>query len=202
MAKEEEDRSIVLSDVLLRYADLDEPYTSTQGGKPKFGVTVINDDSSSKYDQNKAKIEDACGKAEIAGGIKLGLVQKVKDPKRRFFEEGSDYVDDDDNIIEGFDGAGAMVIKAKTKDQPTLWDREKEDVDQDQINKVFTPGVRVDVKIWPYTITDDDRGGRGGFWTLDVVRYRKKDRVFASGKPAANKDEFDDVDDVEDDDML
>jgi hypothetical protein len=195
---EKNPREVMLKDVRISFCDaLKEPTASIANGPKKYRANFIIEPKSEFYKENLAKMRAAVEAAEMEEFGKTGVIEKIHDPKRKVFREGSEFQNADGDVYTGYDVEGAYGLATLNAKRPLLLYRNKERVEVEDIQDTFIPGHRVDAKVYVYCTSKTEQGGRGLFAMVNSVRYRKKDEAF--GGSHASADDYDDLEDDDDD---
>lgn len=183
-------RTITLENVRLSFPTLVTAKATIDNGPKKFSANFIIDPTTSQGKSNIAKIEKAIAAAEMDEFGKMGIVEKLRDPKRKVYRPGEDFVNTDGEIYNGYEGM--MGLSTKAGKRPLLLDRKKQPVDVDDIEDVFQGGYRVDAIVNLYCTSKEKQGGRGLFASVNAIRFREEDETFGGAKASA--DDFEDID--------
>jgi hypothetical protein len=144
-------------------------------GDPKYQMTLIFDEDTDLRAMKKA--------AQEAGIEKFGpkFPELVKKGKMNWpFVDNEDKVDDDDNLIPGFENPGVSV-GFKSKDKPGIVDSDAEPImDKSEIYD----GMRARVSCRPFAYDNESKGV--AFYLINVQKLGDGDRL--SGDPAAEDD--------------
>lgn len=188
------DRTQTLTNVRISFPVLREAKATIENGPKKFGANFIIDPSTAEGKANIAKIEKAIAAAEMDEFGKTGIVEKIRDPKRKCYRPGEDFANVDGEVYSGYDDMMGLATKANKR--PLLLDRKKQQVEIEDIDDVFQGGYRVDAIVNFYCTSKEKQGGRGLFASVNAIRFREEDETFGGAKASA--DDFEDID--EDDD--
>lgn len=192
-----------LGEVHLKFARLSFPHlfkktASVEGGKEKFRASFLLDPETKHGKAAIAQIEKA--KKAVEQEV-FGKTPSYKDD-RCCFTPGEDRISN--KTGEPYDGyEGMMVISASTDSRPTLLDRDKNQVTEE--DGVFYAGCYVYAILRLWGTKKKEQGGIGLFASLEGVQFLKDGEAF--GSAPIGEDAFDDIEDFdededEDDDML
>lgn len=182
---------VYLRDVRLSFPHLFKKVSSVKGSKPRFKSNFLIDPETKEGRANIKRIEKE--KLAVEKDF-FGKTPRYKDDRCAFLP-GEDCISE--KTGEPYVGyEGMMVVKAASDNRPTLLDRSKNAVAEE--DGVFYGGCRVDGIVRFYGIKDSDKGGVGLFASLEGVMFRKDDEAF--GAEPVGADAFDDLDDEDEDD--
>lgn len=193
-----EAQEVTIKKCRLSFPNLRTKTASVAGGKEKFGCNFIIDPSTPHGKDAVAKLKKAIAAAEVAtfGAGKEGVIAKtVDDPKRIAVRPGSKFKNADGEVYDGYENM--IGISCSADKRPTLFDRNKNEVDVEDIEDVFVGGYTCDAVVRLFCVKDKDKGGNGLFAQVKGIRSWQEGEVFGSAPVSA--DAFDDID--EDDGM-
>lgn len=199
-AEEKDPRRVQIKDVILSYPTLRTKKAAVKDGKEKFSASFLMDSKTPHGVDNIKKLQAAVAAAEVKefGEGKAGHIKKtVKDPKRIALKKGDECTNTEGEVYSGYEGKVALTCSADRR--PKLFDKNKLDVDLEDIEDKFYGGVRCDAIVSFFCISDKDKGGNGLFCSVEAIRSREDGVPFGGGS-RASADDFDDLD--EDDDGL
>lgn len=201
MAKEEKQQSVgevVLKNVRLSFAHLDEAEASVANGPKKYSASFIIDPET---EDGKATLLDArrafsaaCKAEKKWPEDKLKKIVEAIDEDRKALREGNKITNDEgDTPAEYEDKWVVKATRPEKQKRPSVFNRRKEAVEPGDDQWPYS-GCYVDAVVRFYTITDKDKGGNGVFCGLEAVRFRADGEAFGNSK-RVSADAFDDLDD-------
>lgn len=196
-------RTVLLKGIRLSFTDgLYEKKKSAEDAAPKHSTNIILEASSPHFEANKA----ACVAAMKAAGEKTWKQPEAyrtiadDNPKRVCFKRGERFKNGDGVIYAGYEGNWAMSASGPSGGQkrPKLLDRHKRDVEVADIPDVMYSGVIADCYV---SFFGTDKGSKGIFATVDLIRSRQEGDRMAGGF-VATEERMSALDDLDDDDDL
>lgn len=181
---------VYLRDVRLSFPHLFKKSASVEGGKEKYRASFLIDPSTKEGKKVIAAIEKA---KEAVEAEVFGKTPTYKDDRCCFVEGETQISNNTGDPYDGYEGM--MVLKASTDNRPTLLDRRKQPVTEE--DGVLYAGCHVDgiVRLWG--TKKKEQGGIGLFASLEGVMFRRDGEAF--GATPVGADAFDDVEDFDDD---
>lgn len=195
--KETSASEVLLEDVRLSYAHLDEAEASVANGPKKYSASFIIDPKSESgkkvLAKAKAAFRAACeGEKKWAG--KVDKIVPAIDADRKALRNGDSITNEEGDTPEEYQGM--FVVKAtrpEKQKRPVVLSRRKEKVEPGDEQFPYS-GCYVDAVVRFYTITDKDKGGNGIFCGLEAVRFRRDGEAFGNSR-SVDPDAFEDLDD-------
>lgn len=195
----ENPRRAVLKNVRFSFTDgIVEKKAAVAGGVPKFGNNLIIDPNAPEGPANLEACKKAIAAAEMEEWGKTGIVKDIEDPKRVCFRPGAKFKNDEGVIYNGYEGMVGITGKGPNggKKRPKLLNRMKKEVAEEDIADVFAAGRYGDAIVDFYCISDKEKGGRGLFCSIMLLRSREEGELFGGGNNAS----ADELPDLEDED--
>lgn len=196
-------RTVQLKKVRLAFTDsLKEARATVEDGVPKHTCTIILESDQPTFDVNKKKImsaiEAACEK-EWKDSERWKTIAE-DDPKRVAFRKGERFKNQDGKVYSGFEGNYGLAVSGPNggKKRPKMLDRHKREVSTDDILDVVYSGTYADVVVSLY---GTKKGGPGVFASVEAIRSHQEGEHMGGGVHV-DADDFDDLEDGDDDDLL
>ena len=199
MAEEKDEAKIQLRNVRLSFPTLREKRATVKDGKEKYSVNFIIDPSTPEGKRNIELCKKAIAAAEMKTFKKGGQIKLIEDPKRIAFRPGAKFRNQEGEVYEGYEGM--VGISCNSDKRIKLLDRNRAEVELEDIEDVFQGGYYCDAIIRFFCVSGTDKGGRGLFCGVNGIRSRQKGEVFSTGSKVS-ADDFDDLGDDEDDDLV
>lgn len=130
----------------------------------------------------------------------LTKLLKGMDADRRGIIDGDQYVDEEGEVREHYEGT--WFLKATSDRKPKYKTKSGQDIDWEDVDEKIKSGHWVVVYGHFYCVANEDKGGNGVFFTLDAMQWFKKDEEFSGA--GIDDDEIEnlgDDDEEEGDDM-
>lgn len=194
-------RTVLLKGVRFSFTDtLLTPGTpkGVSDATPKYGCNIINEKDSKHFADNDRKIRAAMSEAGRQFKNDEDLYKKIieKDAKRVAYRKGERFRNDEGKVYDGYEGNFAISATGPRggKDRPTLKDRRKRDITQNDkdIPIVCYSGTYGDAVVSFYAT---DKGGLGIFCSIEVLRSHEEGDRIGGGRVEVSDDVFDDLED-------
>lgn len=175
--QKQEIAGILIEDARLSFDDLWTPTASVEGGtKLKYRANILIDPKTDTGKRNIKKIENLIRQVELAKFNKSPATYKSAD--RQCFLDGGEFTykegKKEGQMYDGYEGM--MVLKATNDKRPSVVDRDRTQLQEDD-NKVYA-GCYCNFFVRIYAVSGNDKGGNGIFSSLECVQFVKDGDAF------------------------
>lgn len=177
---------IQLTNVRLAFAHLFQPVAFESDGEKKYQATLLIPKNTPLAKEVEAAILEVAT-AAWKDKAKTALQSMRSNPNKFCFQDG------DTKSYDGF--AGHMALSARNKKRPTLVDRDKKQLTEEDGKPYSGCYVNASVEIW----AQDNKWGKGIRASLRGIQFLKHGDAFSSGSIASD-DEFQDLGEGAEDD--
>ena len=199
--KKKDARVVRLDKVRLSFPTLRRKEASVPGGREKYSASFIIDPNTPLGRKAIEDCKKAIAAAETVTFQKAGVVKTIDDPKRVAFRPGSKFKNQEGEVYRGYEGmVGLTTTNPKTR--PRLLNKERVEVELEDIEDVFYGGCVVDAWVAFYCVKEKDQGGRGLFCSVESIRSLERGEAFGGGLNITADDYDDDDEEEEEDDGL
>jgi hypothetical protein len=183
---------VKLQNVRLSFADLFEAVQYEGSGPFKYRASFLMYPNSKNHKELIAAMK-AVAKEEWKDKADAVLANADDDSKLRFIIDGNK---------KAYDGYAGMVAITATRDQakgrPLILDKNKEELSSTSGKPYSGCYVNATVEIWP----QNNKYGKTIRAGLLAIQFAKDGDAFGAGSATGSPDEFEDLSDVGDDDLV
>lgn len=180
---------LTLNNVRLSFPNLFEPEKFDDQASPRYGCALLVSKDHKQLADIEAAIEEVC---------KEKWTKRWSEERFRKNVKVHAFKDGDEKDYDGYEGCMYVVAnRAEKKGRPVIIDRNKQPLTAEDGRPYAGCYVDAQVDFWA-----DDRYGKAVNCTLLAIRFRADGEEFQGASARATVDDFEDLEEVEEDDVF